>query len=52
MFDLVPHVEAFYIMVLWAVGVFVGQVANRVTTVSFFILLFDVGAVPVKNGLR
>ena len=31
MFDLVPHVEAFYIMVLWAVGVFVGQVANRVT---------------------
>ena len=31
MFDLVPHVEAFYVMVLWAVGVFVGMVANRVT---------------------
>jgi hypothetical protein len=31
MFDLVPHVEAFYIVVLWALGVFVGMIANRVT---------------------
>ena len=31
MFDLVPHVEAFYIMVLWAAGVFVGMIVNRVT---------------------
>ena len=31
MFDLVPHVEAFYIMILWAVGVFVGMVVNRIT---------------------
>lgn len=31
MFDLVPHAEAFYIVVLWAVGLFVGQLANRIT---------------------
>jgi hypothetical protein len=31
MFDLVPHVEAFYVMILWAVGVFVGMIANRIT---------------------
>lgn len=31
MFDLVAHAEAFYIVVLWAVGLFVGQVSNRVT---------------------
>lgn len=30
-FKLVPHVPAFYIMVLWAIGVFVGLVANRIT---------------------
>jgi hypothetical protein len=30
-FDLVPHVPAFYIVVLWAVGLFVGQLSNRVT---------------------
>lgn len=31
MFDLVPHAEAFYIVVLWAVGLFVGQLSNRIT---------------------
>jgi hypothetical protein len=31
MFDLVPHVEAFYIVVLWAFGLFVGQLSNRLT---------------------
>jgi hypothetical protein len=31
MFDLVPHREAFYIVVLWAVGLAVGQLANRVS---------------------
>jgi len=31
MFDLVPHVEAFYVMVLWAVGVGIGSVVNRIT---------------------
>jgi hypothetical protein len=31
MFDLVPHAEAFYIVVLWAVGLFVGQASNRIT---------------------
>jgi hypothetical protein len=30
MFDLVPHVAAFYIVVLWAIGLFVGQLANRI----------------------
>lgn len=30
-FRLVPHVEAFYIMVLWSIGVFIGLVANRIT---------------------
>ena len=30
-FDLVPHVAAFYIVVLWAVGLFVGQLSNRIT---------------------
>ena len=31
MFELVPHREAFYIVVLWAVGLLVGQVANRIS---------------------
>jgi hypothetical protein len=31
MFDLVPHVEAFYVMILWVVGALVGQLANRIT---------------------
>ncbi|HEY6815533.1 MAG TPA: hypothetical protein VI168_08345 [Croceibacterium sp.] len=31
MFGLAPHVDAFYIVVLWAVGLFAGQLANRVT---------------------
>lgn len=31
MFDLVAHAEAFYIVVLWAVGLFVGQLSNRIT---------------------
>jgi hypothetical protein len=31
MFELVPHREAFYIVVLWAVGLFVGQLANRIS---------------------
>jgi hypothetical protein len=31
MFALVPHVEAFYVMILWAVGVFVGMIANGIT---------------------
>ena len=31
MFALVPHVDAFYIVVLWAVGLFVGQASNRIT---------------------
>lgn len=31
MFDLVPHAEAFYIVVLWAMGLFVGQLSNRIT---------------------
>ena len=31
MFDLVPHAEAFYIVMLWAVGLFVGQLSNRIT---------------------
>lgn len=30
-FDLVPHVAAFYIVVLWAAGMFLGAVVNRVT---------------------
>ena len=30
-FELVPHVEAFYIVVLWAIGVFVGMVVTRIT---------------------
>lgn len=30
-FDLVPHVAAFYIVVLWAVGMLLGAVVNRVT---------------------
>lgn len=29
--DLVPHVSAFYIIVVWSVGTIVGQVANLVT---------------------
>jgi hypothetical protein len=31
MFELVPHVEAFYVVVLWAVGLFVGQLSNKIT---------------------
>jgi hypothetical protein len=31
MFGLVPHVEAFYIIVLWAFGSLVGAVSNRIT---------------------
>lgn len=31
MFGLVAHVDAFYIVVLWAIGLFVGQLANRIT---------------------
>ena len=31
MFDLVQHVGAFYIVVLWAVGIFIGMIANRIT---------------------
>jgi len=31
MFELVPHVDAFYVVVLWAIGLFVGQLANRIT---------------------
>ena len=30
-FKLVEHVEAFYIVVLWAVGLFIGQLSNRIT---------------------
>ena len=30
-FGLVPHVEAFYILVLWAAGVLVGMVANVIS---------------------
>jgi hypothetical protein len=29
-FGLVSHVEAYWVVVLWAVGVFIGQVANRI----------------------
>ena len=28
LFNLVPHVEAFYIIILWSIGVFVGVTAN------------------------
>jgi hypothetical protein len=31
MFELVAHAAAFYIVVLWAIGLFVGQLANRIT---------------------
>jgi hypothetical protein len=31
MFDLVPHVGAFYIVMVWAAGIFVGMIVNRVT---------------------
>lgn len=31
MFDQVPHVEAFYIVVLWAAGLFVGSLVNLIT---------------------
>jgi hypothetical protein len=31
MFDLVPHADAFYIVVLWAVGLLLGQLSNRIT---------------------
>lgn len=31
MFELVPHVAAFYIVMLWAIGIFVGLIVNRVT---------------------
>lgn len=31
MFELVPHVAAFYIVLLWAIGIFVGLVVNRIT---------------------
>ena len=31
MFELVPHVGAFYIVMLWAGGIFVGMIVNRVT---------------------
>jgi len=31
MFELVPHVGAFYIVLLWAVGIFVGMIVNRTT---------------------
>jgi hypothetical protein len=31
MFELVPHMQAFYIVVLWAFGLFVGMIANRIT---------------------
>jgi hypothetical protein len=31
MFDLVQHVGAFYIVVLWTVGIFIGMIANRIT---------------------
>jgi hypothetical protein len=31
MFELVPHVGAFYIVMLWAAGIFVGMVVNRIT---------------------
>jgi len=31
MFDLVPHVGAFYIVMLWAAGIFVGMIVNRIT---------------------
>jgi hypothetical protein len=31
MFELVPHVAAFYIVLLWAVGIFIGLVVNRIT---------------------
>ena len=30
-FDLVPHVPAFYIVVLWAFGLLVGQLSNRIS---------------------
>jgi hypothetical protein len=30
-FRLVEHVSSYYIVVLWAAGVFIGQVANRIT---------------------
>jgi len=31
MFDLVEHVGAFYIVVLWSIGIFVGMIVNRIT---------------------
>jgi hypothetical protein len=31
MFELVPHVEAFFVVMLWALGIFVGMIANRIT---------------------
>ena len=31
MFELVPHVAAFYIVMLWAIGIFVGMIVNRIT---------------------
>jgi hypothetical protein len=31
MFDLVPHVEAFYIVILWALGIFLGMLVTRIT---------------------
>jgi len=31
MFALVPHINPFYIVVLWSVGIFVGMIVNRVT---------------------
>jgi hypothetical protein len=30
-FDLVPHIAAFYIVVVWAVGLLLGGAVNRVT---------------------
>jgi hypothetical protein len=31
MFDLVQHVAAIYIVMLWAAGIFLGMIVNRVT---------------------
>ena len=31
MFELVPHAGAFWIVMLWAVGIFVGLIVNRIT---------------------
>ena len=31
MYELVPHINPFYIVVAWAIGIFVGMFVNRIT---------------------